>query len=141
MLETQTQAQEAENVRSDISTEKGVQLEKEASSLDPNCTATITTLASLPAVSQGDSSISQGVAELDPMGAGIKRETRPARSTGSQSSVPSKGKDTTGMPAKKRAKTDQSKKGENDTASLFQKICKWHLYAHTVKTVERQTHR
>lgn len=32
-----------------------------------------------------------------------------------------------GMPAKKKAKTDSSKKGENDTASLFQKICKFVL--------------
>ena len=33
-------------------------------------------------------------------------------------------RDMAGMPAKKKAKTDSSKKGENDTASLFQKICK-----------------
>ncbi|KAG0048965.1 PHD finger protein 14 [Linnemannia elongata] len=124
MVETQTQTQEAENVGSDVSTEKGVQLEKETSSLDPNlnCTPTVATTTTLAALSEGDSSEAQGLILSDPMGAGIKRETRPVRSVGPQGTVPSKGKDATGMPAKKRAKTDQAKKGENDTASLFQKI-------------------
>ncbi|KAK5816840.1 hypothetical protein F5H01DRAFT_187489 [Linnemannia elongata] len=123
-VETQTQTQEAENVGSDVSTEKGVQLEKETSSLDPNlnCIPTAATTTTLAALSEGDSSEAQGLIQSDPMGAGIKRETRPVRSVGPQGSVPSKGKDATGMPAKKRAKTDQAKKGENDTASLFQKI-------------------
>ncbi|KAF9129525.1 hypothetical protein BGW39_004084 [Mortierella sp. 14UC] len=118
MLETQTQTQEAENVGSDVSNEKGVQLEKETPSLDPNST-TGATSSTLP---DGNSSKVQGVAESDAMGAGLKRESRPARSVGPQGTAPSKGKDTTGMPAKKRAKTDQAKKSENDTASLFQKI-------------------
>ncbi|KAF9901700.1 PHD finger protein 14 [Linnemannia zychae] len=116
MVETQTQ--EAENVGSDVSTEKGVQLEKEIPSLDPNSTAA-TTLSTLL---DEDSSNAQGVAEPDPMGAGLKRESRPVRSVGPQGTALSKGKDTSGMPAKKRAKTEQAKKNENDTASLFQKI-------------------
>ncbi|KAF9101410.1 PHD finger protein 14 [Mortierella sp. GBA35] len=114
-LETQTQ--EAEYEGSDVSAEKGVQLEKGTSSLDPNHT---TTASSSLSMSEGDSMETQGLVESDPMGAGYKRESR--RSVGPQSTTPSKGKDTTGMPAKKRAKTEQSKRGESDTASLFQKI-------------------
>lgn len=142
MVETQTQTQVTENVGSDVSTEKGVQLEKETSSLDPNlnCITKPATIATLSALSDRDSLEAQGLIESDPMGAGIKRETRPARTVGPQGTVPSKGKDVTGMPAKKRAKMDQAKKGENDTASLFQKICKCHLSECAMKAEECQTH-
>ncbi|KAF9920297.1 PHD finger protein 14 [Linnemannia zychae] len=114
--EIQILTQDEQNGKSDVSGEKGVQLEKEATSLDSDCTTTV----ALPVLLEGNSLEAQDL--TDPIGAGIKRESRSARSMTIQGVGSPKGKDNTGMPAKKRAKTEQAMKGENDTASLFQKI-------------------
>ncbi|KAF9908074.1 PHD finger protein 14 [Lobosporangium transversale] len=57
------------------------------------------------------------------VGAGVKRGCRQMNSTNtSVSSTGKTTKDSSLMPAKKKIKTEVSKKSENDTASLFQKI-------------------
>ncbi|KAF9111859.1 PHD finger protein 14 [Mortierella sp. AM989] len=65
---------------------------------------------------------SEGQAEFDTVGAGVKRGSRQMSSVSPTTLLAGNTKEVSAMPAKKKAKTEPTKKGDNDTASLFQKI-------------------
>ena len=74
-----------------------------------------------------EGTVPESQVESDNIGTSLKRGSRQMSSASVSVPLAAKTKETAFSPPKKKARTESTKKSENDTASLFQKICKCSL--------------
>ncbi|KAF8928083.1 PHD finger protein 14 [Dissophora ornata] len=111
----QEKHEQQQQAKDDVSLEsKGAQFASESTGVRPD-------QAAATAFSEGHALEGDTPVEPVPIGTGLKRASR-QMSSSNLSTSGGKSKDPSATPAKKKAKTEPAKRGENDTASLFQKI-------------------